>query len=188
MGMIHSQLLSSLIIYVIVLLSMSFFTLLERKVLGYIQLRKGPNKVGFIGILQPFSDALKLFRKELNFPVFSNLVPFLISPMAGLFLALGIWFIYPRRSCIYIIYYRVLLFLCISSLNVYTTLIAGWSSNSKYSLLGSLRGVAQTISYEVRMSLTLLRCLITFGRLNFIYIYIYRYGGIFFLCIPLFLI
>jgi len=86
--MILSGFLGSFFVYLMVLISISFFTLLERKILGYAQLRKGPNKVGFIGLLQPFSDALKLFTKELNVPIISNVVPFLLSPVMGLFLAL----------------------------------------------------------------------------------------------------
>jgi len=186
--MFVSRILSCFFIYLIVLISMSFFTLLERKVLGYIQLRKGPNKVGFIGVLQPFSDALKLFRKELRIPRISNIYPFLISPVLGLILALMLWYIYPSSSFIYAINFRVFIFLCISSLRVYRTLVAGWTSNSKYSLLGSLRRVAQTISYEVRMSLVLLRCLCCFMRLSYSYIYIYNFIGIFFLFMPLFFI
>jgi len=88
MGMILSGFLGSFFVYLMVLISISFFTLLERKILGYAQLRKGPNKVGFMGLLQPFSDALKLFTKELNVPIISNVTPFLFSPVIGLFLAL----------------------------------------------------------------------------------------------------
>ena len=186
--MILSGFLGSFFVYLMVLISISFFTLLERKILGYAQLRKGPNKVGFMGLLQPFSDALKLFTKELNVPIISNVTPFLFSPVIGLFLALILWFIYPSSSCVSVVSFSVLLFLCVSSLSVYVTLIAGWSSNSKYALLGSLRRVAQTISYEVSMSLILLRCLIAFGSLNFIYIFRYNYIGVSLLFFPLFLI
>lgn len=146
--------------YLLVLAAMAFFTLLERKILGYAQLRKGPNKVGIIGLPQPLADAAKLFTKEISRPNLSNMTPFIFAPLLGLLLALVIWIIYPTASPASYIKLGILFFLCVSRLNVYTTLAAGWTSNSKYSLLGALRSVAQTISYEVRISLILLSALI----------------------------
>lgn len=158
---------SLLISILIAPLSIAFYTLLERKALGYIQLRKGPNKVGLIGIPQPFADAIKLFCKEQSKPTLSNYAPYLISPICALALALLLWSIFPHSSPRFFVKFRVLFFLCVSSLNVYTTLAAGWSSNSKYALLGALRGVAQTISYEVRMALILLSVLLILTSFNF---------------------
>lgn len=186
--MILSRFLSSFFIYLFALIGISFFTLLERKALGYIQIRKGPNKVGFMGILQPFSDALKLFRKEITYPTISNSLSFLIAPFIGLILALIIWFIYPSRCSRYMIQFGVLLFICVSRLSVYVTLAAGWSSNSKYALLGSLRRVAQTISYEVSMALVILCGLLLLCSLNFLDIYKHSYIPVAFMCIPLFLV
>ena len=180
--------LRSFLVFIMALISISFFTLLERKVLGYSQMRKGPNKVGYIGILQPFSDALKLFSKELRVPSISNIACFLISPVLSLILALMLWLLYPSRSSLCVFPFGVLLFFCVSRLRVYSTLGAGWSSNSKYSLLGSLRGIAQTISYEVRMALIILRCLLV--KLVLRFNYIYRDSGmrVFLIFTPLFLV
>nr|YP_010999520.1 NADH dehydrogenase subunit 1 [Ochthebius subinteger]WPM98445.1 NADH dehydrogenase subunit 1 [Ochthebius subinteger] len=177
---------SSLLLVICILISVAFLTLLERKVLGYIQIRKGPNKVGMLGIIQPFSDAIKLFSKESIFPSMSNINMYYMSPIMNLFLSLILWLCMPFFSILLNFNLGVLYFLCISSLSVYSIMIAGWSSNSNYSLLGGMRSVAQTISYEVSLSLILLCFLFLILSLNLVdFMYYQEYIWFFYLCFPL---
>nr|YP_009440947.1 NADH dehydrogenase subunit 1 [Sinodendron yunnanense]AKN01384.1 NADH dehydrogenase subunit 1 [Sinodendron yunnanense] len=165
---------SGLVLVVGVLVGVAFLTLMERKVLGYIQLREGPNKVGYMGVPQPFSDAIKLFTKEQTYPMFSNFNMYYFSPIFNLFLSLLLWLCMPFYSMLFSFGLGILFFLCCSSLAVYTVMVAGWASNSNYAMLGSLRSVAQTISYEVSLALILLSFLFLILSLSIFEFFCYQ--------------
>jgi len=161
-------LLKILSIVVPLLIAVAYFTIAERKIMGAIQRRRGPNVVGYIGLLQPLADGLKLFVKETILPTSSNTSIFLIAPGLTFILSLISWAVIPLTKGIVIcdLNLGVLYLLAISSLNVYGILFAGWASNSKYAFLGALRSAAQMISYEISIGFTILSVIVCSGSFN----------------------
>ena len=150
------------------LIAVAYLTLAERRVIGFMQLRKGPNVVGPFGLFQPFADALKLMAKETILPAGANKVVFMVAPMLTFVLSLVAWAVIPFGEGLVIanINVGILYLFAISSLGVYGVIMAGWASNSKYAFLGALRSAAQMVSYEVSMGLVIINVLLCAGSLN----------------------
>lgn len=164
------KILNFLIIVVPVLISVAYLTLAERKIMGSMQQRKGPNVVGFLGLLQPLADGLKLLLKETVIPTNANTFGFIFAPILTLMLSLFGWSVIPFSTFSFFVDINIaLLFLfAVSSLGVYGIIISGWASNSRYAFFGALRSAAQMISYEVSIGLILISVLVCTGSLSFI--------------------
>ena len=162
------ELIKFLIIAVPVLISVAYLTLAERKIIGYSQTRKGPNVVGIYGLLQPLADGLKLFSKEMVIPNHVSIFLYFFSPILALTLGLVVWGLLPLNfySVMSDINLGILIIFALSSIGVYAILMSGWSSNSKYAFMGSLRAAAQMISYEVSIGLIVISVILCGGTMN----------------------
>lgn len=169
-----------LLIVVPLMLAVAYLTYFERKVIGYIQTRIGPNRVGPWGLLQPIADGLKLLMKEVIFPARSNLYLFLVAPVLAIGPALAAWAVMPFDAGLVLadIDAGLLYILAITSMSVYGVVVAGWASNSRYAFLGALRSAAQVVSYEIAMGFALVGVLIAAGSLNLGEIVLAQQGGI----------
>ncbi len=167
-------------IIVPLMLGVAYLTLAERKVIGFIQVRIGPNRVGPWGLLQPIADGLKLALKEVILPAKSNLYLFLVAPVLAIGPALAAWAVMPFDATMTLanIDAGLLYILAITSMGVYGIVIAGWASNSRYAFLGALRSAAQVVSYEIAMGFALVGVLIAAGSLNLGEIVLGQQGGI----------
>ena len=163
------KLLCFLVLVVPILISVAYLTLAERKIMGSMQQRKGPNVIGFLGLLQPLADGLKLLIKETVIPTNANTFSFIFAPVLTLFLSLFGWSLIPFSSnSFYVDIDLSLLFIfAVSSLGVYGIILSGWSSNSRYAFFGSLRSASQMVSYEVSIGLILIIVLVCVSSLNF---------------------
>jgi NADH-quinone oxidoreductase subunit H len=184
-----SYLLKIILIVVPVMISVAYLTYFERRVIGFMQSRIGPNRVGYFGLLQPIADALKLMFKEIVLPSKSNNFLFFLAPLLSIAPALAAWAVIPfdYEMVLADINAGLLYVLAMTSIAVYGVIIAGWASNSKYAFLGSLRSAAQIVSYEIAMGFTLVGVLMCANSLNLGDIVIAQEGGISqWYCWPLF--
>ena len=167
-GQLILMVLETLAVLVPLLIGVAYLTLMERKVMAAMQLRRGPNVNGIFGLLQAFADAIKMITKETIIPAGANRFLFLFAPFLTFSLAMTAWAVIPTGNGLAVanINVGILYLLAISSLGVYGMLIAGWASNSKYAFLGSLRSAAQMVSYEVSIGLVIVSVLLAVGSLN----------------------
>jgi NADH-quinone oxidoreductase subunit H len=163
------------------MIAVAYLTYAERKVIGYMQIRLGPNRVGFKGLLQPIADGLKLMMKEIIIPSGSNKFLFVLAPVLTIAPALAAWAVVPFSPELVLanVNAGLLYILAITSMGVYGVIIAGWASNSKYAFLGSLRSAAQIVSYEIAMGFALVGVLMASQSLNLIEIVNGQKGGVF---------
>jgi len=166
--LILSNVLKILAIVIPLLISVAYFTLAERKIMGSIQRRRGPNVIGYLGLLQPLADGLKLFVKETILPSNSNLFLFILAPLLTFVLSLIGWSVIPLSETVVIsdLNVGIMYLFAISALSVYGIILAGWSSNSKYPFLGALRSAAQMISYEVSIGFIVVTVALCAGSFN----------------------
>nr|APF47507.1 NADH dehydrogenase subunit 1 [Dolichogenidea sp. n. SNS-2016] len=178
-----------LMVIIMNLISVAFLTLFERKIMGLFHYRKGPNKNSLIGFLQPFNDAIKLLNKEYFFPQKSSFYLYLLSPSLMFILIMMLWLIYPFKTNLLIFDNNMLYFLCMMSLGVYGLILSGWSSNSSFSMIGAIRSIAQSISYEVIFSISILIILMNINSMNLFYLNKFnKFMNLFLMFLPLNLI
>ena len=180
LAILITLLLQAIVVILPVMLAVAWLTYAERKVIGYMQVRMGPNRVGPGGWLQPIADALKLIMKEIVLPAQSNIYLFVIAPVLAIAPAVAAWAVIPFDQGMVVanIDAGVLYVLAVSSIAVYGVIVSGWASNSKYAFLGALRASAQKISYEIAMGFALVTVLMVAGSMNLTQIVEGQQGGI----------